>query len=115
MQDVNPKCVFCNKPHSSSDCCIVQKMELADKQKRLRKAGCCFSCLRPGHVAKQCKAKSKCVVCGKGHVAVMCRELQPKDSPTVPPDSSREVVITSLMDNPKVLIQTLKVMLKSDI
>jgi len=115
MQDVKPKCVFCNNPHSSTDCFFAQKMELPDKQKWLRKAGCCFSCLRPGHVGKQCKTKSRCVVCGKGHVAVMCRELQPKDSPTLPPDSSREVAMTSLMDNPKVFLQTLKVMLKSDI
>jgi len=48
-------------------------------------------------------------------VAVMCRELQPKDSPTVPPDSSREVAMTSLMDNLKVFLETLKLMLESDI
>ena len=114
MQDVKPRCVFCDKPHSSTDCFFAQKMELPDKQKRLRKAGCCFTYLRPGRVAKQCKAKLRCVVCGKGHVAVMCRELQPNDNPTVVPDSSREVARTNLMDNPKVFLQTLKVMLKSD-
>jgi hypothetical protein len=48
-------------------------------------------------------------------MTVMSRELKPKDSPTVPPDSSHEVVMTSLIDNPKVFLQTLKVMLKSDI
>ena len=48
-------------------------------------------------------------------MTVMCRELKPKDSPTVPPDSSPEVVMTNLIDNPKVFLQTLKVMLKSDI
>ena len=56
MQDVKPKRVFCDKPHSSLDRFFAQKMELLDKQKWLRKSGCCFSCLRPGHVAKQCKA-----------------------------------------------------------
>jgi len=65
-------------------------------------------------MAKQCKAKSMCVVCGKGHVAVICRELQPKDSLTVPPDSSGEFGMASLRDNPKVFLQTLKLILKSD-
>jgi len=48
-------------------------------------------------------------------MTVMSRELKPKDSPTVLPDSSHEVLMTSLIDNLKVFLQTLKVMLKSDI
>jgi hypothetical protein len=109
-QDINPKCVFCDKTHDSSDCFSAQKMELLDKQKWLKKSGCCFSCLRPGHVAKQWKAQTRCVVCGKGHVTVMCRELKSKVTPIVTPDSRCEVAMTSLMDHPKVFLQTLKVM-----
>jgi hypothetical protein len=83
MQDVQPKCVFYDKPHSGSDCSFAQKMELPDKQKWLSKSGCCFSCQKPGHVAEQCRAKLRCVICGKGHVTVMCREPKSKDRPNV--------------------------------
>jgi hypothetical protein len=51
-QDVQLKCVFCDKPHCGADCFFAQKLELPDKQKQLRKSGCCFSCLKPGHVVK---------------------------------------------------------------
>jgi hypothetical protein len=105
--------VFCDKLHCSVECFLEQKIELSDKHQLLKKGYCCASCLKPGHVAKKCKAKSRCVVCGEGHVTTMCKEFKPQDNPHVPPDN-HDVATRSLMDKPKVLLQTLKVRFKSD-
>jgi hypothetical protein len=52
IQEVKPNSVFCDEEHSSSDCLSAKKIELSEKQKMLRKRGCCFSCLKPGRVAE---------------------------------------------------------------
>lgn len=61
IQEGKPKSVFCYEAHSSSDCLSAKKMELSEKQKMLRKRGCCFSCLKPGRAAK--KIERKIMVC----------------------------------------------------
>jgi len=58
--------VFCNEAHSSSNCLSAQKMELSDKQKMLRKSGCCFSFLKPGYVAKNIKQNHILCFVGEG-------------------------------------------------
>lgn len=114
IQETKTRCVFCDKAHASSECFLAQKMELSYTGNLLRKRGCCFSCLKPGHVAQLCKTKFRCAVCVQRRVTVMCREWKTKGNPQAKADDEHDVTLTSLMGSPKVILQTLKVKLRSE-
>ena len=48
-----PRCCYCDQMHSPIECTEVTEV---DKRKQLlRKAGCCYSCLRKGHIFRDCR------------------------------------------------------------
>ena len=52
-----------------------------DAQKEiLRKSGRCFTCLRRGHLARECRSRSRCSKCGGRHHIAIC-----PDAPTTSP------------------------------
>ena len=56
------KCSFCkNEDHYSNQCKIVSNVNL--RWEILSKGKCCFNCLKPSHIKKNCKAKVKCYHC----------------------------------------------------
>ncbi|GBM23615.1 hypothetical protein AVEN_117369-1 [Araneus ventricosus] len=65
-------CVFCKKPHWSSECLLAQNMSYNDKKHILYKNRFCFKCIRYGHVNKKCKVKIKCLKCNRQHVTLKC-------------------------------------------
>ena len=62
---INPssfiKCLFCDKKHKSEKCRIVT--EIQARKNILKKKKLCFVCLKPHHVAKDCKSKISCYIC----------------------------------------------------
>ena len=54
-------CYYCQQSHLASSCNVVKTSE--ERKHILRQAGRCFNCLRRGHVARQCRSKSKCIRC----------------------------------------------------
>ena len=57
----NHRCYYCDQDRWSDEC-----KQFADIKTRKGKAkGCCFICLKKGHLLKDCKSKKPCVYCKK--------------------------------------------------
>ena len=64
---------FCkNEDHYSDQCKIVT--DVNSRREILSIGKCCFSCLKPGHIKKNCKAKVQCYRCRAegSHHAALC-------------------------------------------
>ena len=58
---IKKSCFYCSKNHWSDEC-----KEYADIKSRKKKAsGCCFICLKKGHLLKKCQSTRPCVYCKK--------------------------------------------------
>ncbi|XP_003369585.1 zinc knuckle protein [Trichinella spiralis] len=51
---VTDRCLVCRGSHQASDCPVIWKAARGQRRALVRKAGLCFHCLKPGHVAKEC-------------------------------------------------------------
>ena len=71
-----PKCTYCQKPHSSSECRTVTN--IATRKQILRRDGCCYNCLRKNHTVRVCESPGKCFSCGRRHHVSICEENKPK-------------------------------------
>ena len=79
----------------------------------------CLSCLKIGHMAKACKSYTRCLVCQKRHVSLMCPDLDvnKKAADDVKPSSTNTeqtaVVNSQLNCTNEVLLQTLRCTIRS--
>ncbi|GFV95726.1 integrase catalytic domain-containing protein [Trichonephila clavipes] len=64
----NFRCIFCDKPHNSSECFSARKLPLEEKRKLLVQKHACFRCLKTVYVSRSCKYKVKCLSCDKNTV-----------------------------------------------
>ncbi|GBN97879.1 hypothetical protein AVEN_172579-1 [Araneus ventricosus] len=76
-------------------------------------------CLKKGHVIAKCRRKTSCVICGKKHHILLCRNIQSAPvSVNIRKDGSKETVpqrdetLANLTRTPNVLLQTLMVTLR---
>ncbi|GFY48660.1 putative RNA-directed DNA polymerase from transposon X-element, partial [Trichonephila inaurata madagascariensis] len=70
-------CIFCDKPHNSTECLSARKKPIEDKRKLLtQKQHACFRFLKIGHVSRSCKYKVKCLSCDKSHYTIMCADRE---------------------------------------
>jgi hypothetical protein len=81
--DKSLACIFCDKPHKSSECYTAQKMPLDEKNIIVKDNKCCFCCLQPGHGIKSCKNNLKCPLCKKRHVLIMCPNFHSNNRPNL--------------------------------
>ncbi|XP_055940933.1 uncharacterized protein LOC129971324 [Argiope bruennichi] len=80
-------CIFCTEEHNSWNCKKASKLSLFFMQSSVKKARCCFLCLREGHGVKTFRSKFNCQLCGKKHHLFLCRTLPPEpNSSFVPTD-----------------------------
>ena len=49
---------------------MVRQIEA--RRQIVKKAGCCFMCLRTEHISKECRSKTRCSKCGKCHHNTIC-------------------------------------------
>ena len=61
------KCLFCNEGHDIDICPDFEKLDRKEKGNWAMKSGRCFSCLKRGHLAKECNRPRKCEECGGKH------------------------------------------------
>ena len=72
------KCIFCQCSHASEKCKSLKDLE--ERKTFLIKSARCFTCLRPGHRAFNCRSKVKCSNCkGENHHCAICPTLLPKE------------------------------------
>ncbi|GFW66138.1 uncharacterized protein TNCV_1710371 [Trichonephila clavipes] len=63
------KCLYCNKGHELDTC---RSFGAHEKREILRKKGCCFLCLSPGHRAMECVKRESCPICNGSHHFSIC-------------------------------------------
>ncbi|GFW84065.1 uncharacterized protein TNCV_1662321 [Trichonephila clavipes] len=63
------KCLYCNKGHELDAC---RSFSANEKREILRKRGCCYLCLSPGHRAMECVKREWCPICNGSHHFSIC-------------------------------------------
>lgn len=76
-EEVPLQCAFCKKRHKSEKCWQLLKLDIHDREEKVRQAGLCFKCLHKGHVSKGCKGKVRCTLCNGYHNVLFCRTGKP--------------------------------------
>ena len=76
----DPRCCYCQQAHSSGTCRVVTQVDA--RKQILRKSGRCFSCLRRGHLSRECRSKSRCSKCGGKHHFTLCAKTSQADPPS---------------------------------
>ncbi|UYV77383.1 hypothetical protein LAZ67_15000803, partial [Cordylochernes scorpioides] len=72
-QSNNESCAFCDMSnHTSRNCNRAKQMTLEQRRQKTTRAKVCFRCLGRRHMARGCRSKFKCFVCGGRHVELMC-------------------------------------------
>lgn len=61
-------CDYCQLNHGPENCHVGATWEHTQKASKY------FNCLRPGHIAKQCESKEKCMKCNGEHNTSFCLE-----------------------------------------
>ncbi|GBO46086.1 hypothetical protein AVEN_155316-1 [Araneus ventricosus] len=97
-------------------------MPSEERQKAVQNSRSCYLCLEKGHVIAKCRRKTSCVICGKKHHILLCRNIQAGSkspiSVNIRKDESKETVpqrdetLANLARTPNVLLQTLMVTLR---
>ncbi|XP_035226387.1 uncharacterized protein LOC118198745 [Stegodyphus dumicola] len=77
-------CIFCAGNHASGDCVKARKMTSEERQKAVLNSRSCFLCLDRKHVIAKCKKRTSCVICGKKHHILLCRNIQAESKSPVP-------------------------------
>ena len=65
-------CCYCQQSHSATRCELVKTED--ERRRILREAGRCFNCLRRGHLARQCRSKSRYNHCSGQHHTSICQK-----------------------------------------
>ena len=70
-------CCYCGQPHYPTDCDTI--MTIDARKQLLRRNGRCFSCLRRGHLSRDCRSASRCRGCrGRHHTSICESSSAPK-------------------------------------
>ncbi|XP_043469952.1 uncharacterized protein LOC122503458 [Leptopilina heterotoma] len=110
-------CIFCDQEHESAECSFAKNMSLEERQKIVKSKNGCFNCLKTGHHFRRCKYNQKCGWCRKKHVIIMCRGLNTSkggdEQIGVASVSVQKRNPLSMLRNPEIFLQTLKVKLNN--
>lgn len=63
-------CCYCNQLHLPTNCSTVVQVEA--RQQSLRRSGRCFSCLRKGHLSRNCRSTNRCRTCNRHYHTSLC-------------------------------------------
>ncbi|XP_044313393.1 uncharacterized protein LOC123037339 [Drosophila rhopaloa] len=65
---VNATCVYCKgSSHYISSCTAFNKCNPNERTSFAKRTHLCLNCLRPNHILKECKSKSRCKMCHASH------------------------------------------------
>lgn len=117
LVNVSDNCVFCSGGHNSESCFKAQKMSLEQKKRNLVEKKGCFRCVKVGHHTTKCRSRLKCILCGKGHVVLMCPDLlahQNTREEQKPSEEKHNSQALANHTNPHVFLQTLRVQINGE-
>ena len=80
-----PTCCYCHGEHALSNCSVVTSRE--ERRRILRAAGRCYSCLKRGHIVRDCQSRTRCRNCNGRHHTSVCQTsaVVKQDVPSEPP------------------------------
>lgn len=83
-------CMYCGKQHYLDECEDILKLSDRERKNFIHKNGCCFGCLRRGHLFKDCRRRRTCRICKGTHPTVLHRHspLKEKESPCLSTEQS---------------------------
>ncbi|XP_064629277.1 uncharacterized protein LOC135488566 [Lineus longissimus] len=70
-------CWYCKEGHTMENCNKLKAKSLDDRRDFIKSKGICFACLKPGHRARFCHNRAKCLNCGGSHPTLLHREAAP--------------------------------------
>ena len=111
-QSRQPRCMYCGESHWSDECSKYNSLQA--RKEKLK--GCCFNCLKSGHVLKDCKVDRACAHCGKkgNHHRSLCNTLfQLPPSPQILGAESFKPEGAMIASSNQVLMQTATVTVKN--
>ena len=73
------KCVDCGAAHKPEDCHDFRAKSVRQKYALARVKGLCLNCLKNGHFAGQCQAKSQCNSCQQRHHTLLHKKITSND------------------------------------
>ena len=63
-------CCYCSQTHKPASCEVVVQVEA--RKQILKKSGCCFVCLKRGHLGRECQSSNKYRLCKGRHHSSIC-------------------------------------------
>ncbi|GFU38052.1 integrase catalytic domain-containing protein [Nephila pilipes] len=68
-------CIFCSDSHKSCGCYKARKMLVEERQIIVQNNQICFLCLNRSRRIAKCREKAPCIVCGRRHHELLCRNI----------------------------------------
>ena len=106
------QCIYCGESHWSNECSKYNSLQA--RKEKLK--GCCFNCVKSGHVLKDCKVDRACAHCGRkdSHHRSLCNTLfQQPPSPQIISAESSKTEGAMIASTNQVLMQTATVTVKN--
>ena len=98
-----------------------KKLSYNDRKNLIKEKKCFFNCLKSNHQSKSCRVKISCAWCNNRHSIIVCPSLSAATSVTPNRTDSNdkkenlEQSLASFISMPDVILQTLRVILYSDL
>jgi len=94
-KNVNLSCGYCKKNnHDISYCLFFKKLSYGEKKQYLKNNGYCYSCIKKGHVAKQCKQRASCKKCTRQHPTILHRDDWTTNETERRPENETETAVS---------------------
>ena len=100
MSSVNTPCCYCNQLHLPGRCHVVHQVEA--RKQALRRSGRCFSCLRKGHLSRDCRSPGRCHTCKGRHHSSICSNSAKQESDTHQPSATGDGVTLNVSNPPAI-------------
>jgi hypothetical protein len=71
-----PVCLHCKGRHALRSCREILRMNLNQRQQKLRNLGVCQNCLAGSHRTEQCGSRFNCRYCQERHLYLLCHMQQ---------------------------------------
>lgn len=71
-------CLLCSQPHELNVCSKFLSKSLVDRKAYVKEKHICYACLRSGHLAKKCRKRKTCTICGKLHPSALHGDIKPQ-------------------------------------
>ena len=76
-QEDRENCYLCKKYHHAlEDCRVFKNKSFEERREFIITNGICFSCLKKGHISKQCLQRLSCSKCRKRHPTSLCGDFE---------------------------------------